>query len=435
MELQAIRQINIDVSNHKYIQIDAKQYDRNLRYILITCYHQGEFLPVNKNTCFASIRYRKPDSYGVFNACEITQDGKILVELTEQMLAVSGVCYADLVIHEKLNLSVNIVENADGTVEIIDTGDSGIISTMTFVVYVHEAAFDNHEVESSYEYNALNDLMTEARRSYDNVVNTCNGYKNTTEGYMETTEGYMDASEGYMGTTKDYMDVTEGYMETTEGYKNTTEDYMGTTADYMDATEGYKNTTNEYMGITEDYMETTEGYKNTTESYMKTTEGYMGTTEDYMKTASTKAKESSDSASAASTSETNANDNYMLSRSYAVGDTATRTNEAIDNAKYYYEQSKMIASGLNGALLPMGTITFEQLSTMTKEAGYMYNIKNEFVSTSEFKDGGDYTYPSGTNVYFTADGYWDCLAGTTSIIAAVDDVKDYLGISDETEIV
>lgn len=428
MIVQTVREISLDVSKNQYISLDVKQYDRNTRYILITCYHQGEFIPINKTSHFASIRYWKPDEQGVFNTCEITQDGKILVELTEQMLAVAGVCNVDVVIHENINLSVDVVENADGTIKIIDTGNSGIVSTMTFVVYVHEAAFDNELIESSYEYNALNDLVDDARRNYENVATKCYEYKNTTEGYMNTTEGYMDVTEGYKNTTKGYMDNTYSYMGTTQGYMDTTKSHMDTTKGYMDVTDGYMDTTEGYMENTQSYMDTTEGYKNITNEYMATTKGYMDTTKGYMETASTKATEASNSASAALASETNANSHYMLSRSYAVGDTETRTNEAIDNAKYYYEQSKMIASGLNGALLPMGTITFEQLSAMTKEAGYMYNISNEFVSTSEFKDGGNYTYPSGTNVYFTADGFWDCLAGTTSITATVAEVEDYLGI-------
>lgn len=101
----------------------------------------------------------------------------------------------------------------------------------------------------------------------------------------------------------------------------------------------------------------------------------------------------------------------QIAESYAVGDTDFRDNEATDNAKYYYQQAKQITNGLAGALLPMGTVTFSELSAQTKEAGYMYNISDDFTSDSTFKDGGNIKYPAGTNVYYTADGYWDCLAG------------------------
>ena len=113
----------------------------------------------------------------------------------------------------------------------------------------------------------------------------------------------------------------------------------------------------------------------------------------------------------ASTYEENSELNAKIARSYAVGDTDHRVGENVDNAKYYYQQAKQISEGLGG-LIPMGTIAFDDLHLQTKVAGYMFNISDEFVSDSTFKDGGDIRYPPGTNVYYTADGYWDCLSGS-----------------------
>lgn len=113
----------------------------------------------------------------------------------------------------------------------------------------------------------------------------------------------------------------------------------------------------------------------------------------------------------ASTYEENSELNAKIARSYAVGDTDYRVGENVDNAKYYYQQAKQISEGLGG-LIPMGTIAFADLHLQTKVAGYMFNISDEFVSDSTFKDGGDIRYPTGTNVYYTADGYWDCLSGS-----------------------
>ena len=104
--------------------------------------------------------------------------------------------------------------------------------------------------------------------------------------------------------------------------------------------------------------------------------------------------------------------NTKISRSYAVGDTDYREGEATDNAKYYYEQTKNISLGLSGAFIPMGTITFAELQNQTKVTGYTYNISDDFMSDDTFKDGSGIRYPCGTNVYYTADGYWDCLAGS-----------------------
>lgn len=395
MDLQTTRQLNIDVSNHKYLSIDAKQYDRNLRYILITCYNQGDFLPINKNTCFASVRYRKPDNYGVFNTCEITQDGKILVELTEQMLAVAGLCYADVVIHENLNLAVNIVENADGSVEIIDTGNSGIISTMTFIVNVHEAAFDNEEVESSYEYDALNDLLTEARRNYDAVMESCN-----------ISEANAKASEINAKTSETKAKTSETNAKTSEDNALISETKAKVSED--NAKESEVN-----AKVSETAAKTSETNAKASETAAATSETNAKTSETNAKTSETKAKTSETNAA---TSETNAK----------TSETKAKTSE--DNAKYYYELSASVAEGLIGGFIPMGTITFAELATAEKVTGYVYNISDDFVTTDDFREGAGKSYTAGSNVYYTANGEWDCLGGAAPVVATVDEVKEFLSI-------
>jgi hypothetical protein len=113
----------------------------------------------------------------------------------------------------------------------------------------------------------------------------------------------------------------------------------------------------------------------------------------------------------AETSRADAAASATKAESYAVGGTGTRTGEDTDNSKYYKEQAERIVAGLNGSLLPMGTITFSQLPANPK-TGYMYNVSDEFVTTKQFREGSGHTIPAGTNVYYTADGYWDCMAGS-----------------------
>ena len=286
-ELRIIRSIDIDLYNKKCITIIAKQYDMNSRFILFTCYNQGNIFFLN-NTNYAFIRYKKPDDLGVFNQCTITPDGKILVELTEQMLSCPGHCDADILIVDKQE---NIVTNDDSSIQV---KDGCIISTMNFCVNVIETPLDNSEIESSYEFNALNDLIVKV--------------------------------------TKDYTYIIE-----------------------------------------------------------------------QAKASETAASNSADMSH-----------NYALqSQSYAIGTGSVRQDEAVNNAKYFYEQSKLISESLSGALRPMGTKEFEDLLIIANASeGDMYNISNEFMTTSDFKEGAGYRYPAGTNVYKTADGYWDCLAGT-----------------------
>ncbi len=107
-------------------------------------------------------------------------------------------------------------------------------------------------------------------------------------------------------------------------------------------------------------------------------------------------------------------DNYQkLSKSYAVGTGGdVREGDDIDNSKYYYEQSKRLAQGFNG-IMPMGTITFAELSDPINQVSkYMFNISDAFTSDERFTDGGGIYYGAGNNVVYTADGMWDALAAS-----------------------
>ncbi|MBQ3558251.1 MAG: hypothetical protein IJA07_01900 [Agathobacter sp.] len=102
----------------------------------------------------------------------------------------------------------------------------------------------------------------------------------------------------------------------------------------------------------------------------------------------------------------------LMAESYTHGGTGLRENETVDNAQYYLEQAKQISQSMNG-LVPMGTIAFADLSaTKNQVSKYMFNISDSFVTDATFKEGAGHSFPAGTNVYRTNDGYWDCLAGS-----------------------
>lgn len=135
--------------------------------------------------------------------------------------------------------------------------------------------------------------------------------------------------------------------------------------------------------------------------------------------AASSAASASSSASSANTSKTNAaNSATSAERSAASAATSATqagnyANGSTDSAKYYYEQAKNISESFSGALRPMGTVTFASLPDVsTAVAGEMYNISDQFTTTADFKEGAGNVVPAGTNVYRTADGYWDILAGT-----------------------
>ena len=127
-----------------------------------------------------------------------------------------------------------------------------------------------------------------------------------------------------------------------------------------------------------------------------------------MSTASTKANEAAQSATSAGSSASTA-----TSKASAASTSATNAATSEANAKKYYEQTKAISESFSGALRPMGTVTFANLPSVTSaSAGDMYNISDEFVTTSDFVEGAGITEPAGSNIYKTEAGKWDVLAGS-----------------------
>lgn len=85
------------------------------------------------------------------------------------------------------------------------------------------------------------------------------------------------------------------------------------------------------------------------------------------------------------------------------------------NAYNWEEQARRIAQGLGGALLPMGTITFSQLPTTDINIGWMYNISDSFTTDSRFEEGAGVEVAAGAEVYYTANGKWSVLPGSTVV--------------------
>lgn len=127
-----------------------------------------------------------------------------------------------------------------------------------------------------------------------------------------------------------------------------------------------------------------------------------------MSTANTKASEAAQSATSAANSASTA-----TSKASAASTSASNAATSEANAKKYYEQAKAISESFSGALRPMGTVTFANLPSVgSASAGDMYNISDEFVTTSDFVEGSGITEPAGSNVYKTEAGKWDVLAGS-----------------------
>ena len=170
MALTTTININVDFYDKKYILINAKQLDKNSRFLSVTCYNHGEIFTLSAAQHSAYIRYKKADEYSVFDSCTIDK-GKVIVELTEQMLAASGICYADLVIVEG-----GYAQFDPNTGAMVGINGSSILSTMTFCIDVSETAVDNSDIESNYDFDALNEALDALNAEYANVIKTARSW-------------------------------------------------------------------------------------------------------------------------------------------------------------------------------------------------------------------------------------------------------------------
>lgn len=433
MSLEVIKEINIDFHDKKYISINAKQYDKLSRFVLVTCYNQKNVYHIDNNFNSAYIRYRKSDDLGVFNKCKITDDGKIFIELTEQMLAIPGTCYADLIILNKIsdnddnteainnwyhlthsydgngnvtfNTSdfVDVNNDSNGNItfdnislgDIITDGKYSILSTMTFCINVIETAFDNVEIESSYEYNALNDLLIKATEDYESVITACKTYE-------------INAK-----TSEENAKTSEDNAKISEENSNISEENAKIYADNAKISEDNAKIYETNAKVSEDNAKLSENNAKISEENAKESENNAVKKAEE---SSQSASESANSATISSNKATESSNSALLSQSYAIGKTGIRVNEDVDNAKYYYTHAKTVSDSINGSFSPMGTIEFSKLQSILKDTGYMYCISDDFVTDDTFKCGAGVSYPAGTNIYYTSDGYWDCMVTKTLVV-------------------
>lgn len=163
---QTTAKITLDLYTKNVVSVNAKQYDDQTRYIEITCVENGIVFTVDKSIMSAFIRFKKPDDNGVFNEVEITSDGKLKIELTEQMLSASGRAIADVFLLRKVFTSNEKPTNIDDIYKI----NAPIISIMDFYINITPTALNHSQIESSYEFNALTNALAQIDFNNKKVV-------------------------------------------------------------------------------------------------------------------------------------------------------------------------------------------------------------------------------------------------------------------------
>lgn len=136
----SIPEISVDIWKDKYVHLSTKQMD-NARYILITVTDNLIQKKIDLSST-VNVRIKKPDGKAIFDEATIIEDGRVLVKLTDQIVAVSGCAEMDLQ---------------------IQNGDN-VISTNIIHLDILSTPYPNSTIISSDEFDVLNQTITESKK-------------------------------------------------------------------------------------------------------------------------------------------------------------------------------------------------------------------------------------------------------------------------------
>ena len=391
-------EITLDFYNNETKFIRAKQYDKKSRFVLIHCTERGVPVLLDNTKMQCKFKMFTPDNRAIYNDAVILDDGNILVELTESCLVFAG----------KGRFELDVIYFIDED----DVENSGrLLSTMNCDVIIEKSVYSNDKIIASDEFNALTKILTEEQSRHDSLeklekeITLAEEVRNANENNRIESENNRNIAETSREETFNVlMETANEEVERLKQENDTASASAELAKQYEESAKNSAQTATEQATI----ASTSASSASTSEQNAKTSEDNAKASEtsasesaisakENAETATTMATSASKSATNASTSEQNASASATkasesattatekateastysnLSKSYAVGtDGEIRENDAVDNAKYYYEQTKGISTGLQGGLIPMGTITFSQLESQTKQSGYMYNIR------------------------------------------------------------
>lgn len=164
--LKLIATVSLDFYTNNIKTINVKQYDSKSRYIQVSFTEHGKKVELNKDTLSVITRYKKSDGKFGLQDCEILDDGTVMIQTTEQMLAVSGRCRLDVVILESNGLNV---ENFCDVTSFDDI-DCAILSTMPLDLNVIACPVNDGELQSEYDFTALNESLAATKAAEEDMI-------------------------------------------------------------------------------------------------------------------------------------------------------------------------------------------------------------------------------------------------------------------------
>ena len=259
--------ITLDLYAKNVVAVNAKQYDNKTRFVEITCVENGIIFQVDKLTMSAFIRFKKPDDNGVFNEVEVTSDGKLKIELTEQMLAAPGRAIADVFLLRKVFTSEEKPTNIDDIYKV----NAPIISIMDFYINITPTALNHSQIESSYEFNALTNALAQIDYNNKKVVEL--------DKTLTRNENIRNNNESTRQNNEQTRINSENQRINAENIRNTSEDKRTKSENERIKQENIRNTSEQQRISSEDSRIINENDRKTNENIRKSNESQRQTNE------------------------------------------------------------------------------------------------------------------------------------------------------------
>lgn len=282
-------------TNNNFNYVRAVQGDNQTRYVHITLLDNQ--IPYNLSDIEPVLRGDKPDGTTIFNHCEISDDGEIIVELTSQILASAGTGKYEIALYKT-------------------NGQNEVLTSFPFNIYVSPASFNVDNITSSNEFTELSGIIKNIDTINQNVESAKDSAKNAELSANQAATSAADASDSASQAGLSAADA----LSSSELSKSWAIGETGMReGEDTDNSKYYSQLSSDHMDTTKSYMDMTEVYKNETALLQES---------------------ASDSANAASDKAADALNYAELSKSYAIGTEGTvREGDASDNSYYYSLQS------------------------------------------------------------------------------------------------
>lgn len=165
MSIENVQKITLDFCRNNIQSVSVKQYDKNTRYLIVSCTENGKFVKLDKSYMTCRVKVLTPDDRASLDTCTILDDGTVKVPLKENVLFSSGVANAELMI--------------------TSSDESKRIGTMKFRVIIDSSVYGDERVISSDEFSALTELFEKASKDYTYIITEAKISENNAKTYME----------------------------------------------------------------------------------------------------------------------------------------------------------------------------------------------------------------------------------------------------------